>query len=599
MASNLLITQTPSPILIPGEPGQIIYTDLSYNIIPDISNNPTYTLRTVSSTSSDYDVFINSTSVPQAFVSNSLFTSTNLSGPCGMCRDSVGNFYVVNGTSSPGTISVYTSTGMFTRTITLAGWVQPRFCEVDTSNNVLYVSSESNFGIAGVYLDGSPPPSTNSSILTIFGVEGTSPYSNVCRQMRYLNGYLYIAMKQTPGYIVKYNISTKAYVSLNVSSVLVAAQQPIALVLNPAYVGGNNFLYFTTIANPNNAVCSVSQITGTETLTGGVGSATVTLITTFTGNFLWGITINSTGSVLYVMAGFSNATPVNTPTFLSRILISDPNTHNLTNISLSPAGPALTRCRGVLFDGTLDLYLTDEGNNRLLKTRPNTFLFGGSTSIINGESYYFADKRTTYLYDISNNDLVTTFLLNPAECFKKGTQILCENDIYIPIEELKIGTLVKTYKHGYKKVTTILYDKVFNMCSHDKTCKDSLQNICNQMYTYPRESNPYLIADLHITGGHSLLLDTLTDEESNNMSQINWAKEDFMIEDKYKLLACYNPKFNISTEQDGVDVYHFTLETPENAKSTHVYGVYANGILAESCSVLSMRKSSAKKSMQC
>jgi hypothetical protein len=599
MASNLIITQNPSPTLIPGQPGQISYTDISYNIIPDISNNPTYTLRTTDPSTNEYDVFINSTSQPQAFIPNSLFISTNLTGPCGMCRDSVGNFYVVNGTTSPGTISVYASTGTFTRTITLDGWTQPRFCEVDTLNNVLYVSSESNFGIAGVYLDGSPPPSTNSSILTIFGVEGTSPYSNVCRQMKYLNGYLYIAMKQIPGYIVKYNISTKAYVSLNVSSVLVGNQQPIALVLNPAYVvGGDNFLYFTTIGNfTANAVCSVSQITGTETLTGGVGSATVTLITTFTGYWLWGITIDSTGSVLYVMAGFANSTPVNTPTYLSRILISNPSVHNLTNVSLSPAGPSLTRCRGVLFDGTLDLYVTDEGNNRALKTRPNTFLFGGPASIINGEAYYFADKRKTYLYDISDDNLVTTFLLNPAECFKKGTQILCENDIYIPIEELKIGTLVKTYKHGYKKVITILHDKIFNMCSHDKSCSNSFQNICNQMYTYSRESNPYLIADLHLTGGHSLLLDTLTDEESNDMSQINWAKEDFMIEDKYKLLTCYNSKFNISTEQDDVDVYHFILETPKNAKSTHVYGIYANGILAESCSILSMEKSSAKKSM--
>lgn len=598
--ASLFITQAPSPTLIPGEPGQITYTDLSYNIVPDISNNPTYTLRTVNETSSDYDVFINSTNDPQAFISNSLFISTNLSGPCGMCRDGVGNFYVANGATAPGTISVYTPTGTFIRTITLDGWSQPRFCDIDTSNNVLYVSAESNFGIAGVYLDGTPPPSTNSPLLTIFGAEGTSPYSNVCRAVVYLNGYLYIAIKQVPGFIVKYNVSTKAYVSLNVSSVLVNNQQPLAITLNPAYVaGGNNFLYFSTIGDfTANAVCSVSQITGTETLTGGVGSATVTLLTTFTGNFLWGITIDSTGSVLYITAGFQNGVPISTPTFLSRTLIADPDQHNETNVALSPTGPSLSRCRGVLFDGVLDLYLTDEGNNRVLKTRPNTFIFGGSTSIINGEAYYFADKRTTYLYDISNNDGVTTFLLNPAECFKKGTQILCENDIYIPIEELKIGTLVKTYKHGYKKVTTILYDKVFNMCSHDKTCKDFLQNKCNQMYTYPRESNPDLIADLHLTGGHSLLLDTLTDEESNDMSQINWEKEDFMIDDKYKLLACYNRKFNISTEQDDVDVYHFTLETPENAKSTYVYGVYANGILAESCSILSMEKSSAKRKIK-
>ena len=391
-----------------------------------------------------------------------------------------------------------------------------------------------------------------------------------------------------PGYIVKYNLTTNAYVELDVGSV-VTAGQPIAIVHNPFYVaGGNNFLYFTTIATANNSIYSVSEITGTETLTGGTGSATITRVTTFVGGLLWGITIDDTEN-LYVTTSFVFSY------YLARISLTDPDRHNLSYVALSPAGPSLSRSRGVIFDGSFNLYLTDEDNNRVLKTRPKGFEFGGPSSIVNGDAYYSLDKRTTYLHDISNNNLVTTFLLNPAECFKKGTKILCENDIYIPIEELKIGTLVKTYKHGYKKVTTILYDKLFNKLSNDTTSNNSIQNIRSQMYTYSRESNPKLIEDLHLTGGHSLLLDTLTDDETDNMKQIRWpTKEEYFVEDKYKLLACFNRNLRIATEQD-VDVYHFTLDPPERANSSHVYGIYANGILAESCSIASMEKSSAKR----
>ena len=122
MASNPVITQTPNPFtpdaLPPNNKGQVIYTDLSYNIVPDISNNPTYTLRT-NATNSVFDVFQNSTSQPQAFVPNSLFTATNLNKPTGMARDSAGNFYVANappgGSTLAATISVYNSTGVYLR----------------------------------------------------------------------------------------------------------------------------------------------------------------------------------------------------------------------------------------------------------------------------------------------------------------------------------------------------------------------------------------------------------------------------------------------------------------------------------------------------
>jgi hypothetical protein len=85
-----------------------------------------------------------------------------------------------------------------------------------------------------------------------------------------------------------------------------------------------------------------------------------------------------------------------------------------------------------------------------------------------------------------------------------------------------------------------------------------------------------------------LLLDTLTEEESNDMKQIPWPLDELVVEDKYKLLACFSSQLYVATEQNA-EVYHFALEPPENAKLSHVYGIYANGILAETCSQYAMK----------
>jgi uncharacterized protein YqkB len=202
----------------------------------------------------------------------------------------------------------------------------------------------------------------------------------------------------------------------------------------------------------------------------------------------------------------------------------------------------------------------------------NTFEFtntGISTDIINAS------------ITPSNGEI--TYSMSPI-CFKEGTKILCENAMYVPIEELKIGDIVKTYKHGYQKVIMIAHTNLL----------DYSQNMRNQLYTYSREKNPDLIEDLHLTGGHSLLVDALTEEESTHMQKIKWSKDGRMVEDKYKLLACFSDNLAVSVEQN-VEIYHFTLEPPENAKPNYVYGIYANGILAESCSQGAMEKSLGKQ----
>ena len=234
-----------------------------------------------------------------------------------------------------------------------------------------------------------------------------------------------------------------------------------------------------------------------------------------------------------------------------------------------------TTSAGLFTDSSYNLLYNDQSGN-VATTR--VFVAKGSTP------YYYSYNNNTFTFTNTNPSTSTEAIdvsITPSNgrlsvsvaCFKKGTKILCENDVYIPVEELKIGDLVKTYKHGYQKII---------MHAHSSLC-DYFQNKVNKLYTYSREKNPDLIEDLHLTGGHSLLLDTLTDEELTNMKQIPWSYDEFIVEDKYKLLACLSSELCVATEQN-VEIYHFTIEPPENAKSSHVYGVYANGILAESCS---------------
>ena len=588
MASNPVITQNPTPLTPnaapPNNQGIVLYTDLNYNVIPDISNNPTYTLRT-NVTDDTYDVFIDPASEPQAFIPNSLFINSNLNEPTGMARDNTGNFYVANSGSSPGTISVYNSTGTFTRTITLnsgATWAGLRYLAFDTLNN-LYISAENTNGIAYV----AAGASTNTYAKTIFP---TPPYNASCRGLAYRGGYLYIVIKQpSPAFVIKYNVANDEFLLLDLGIPIPTGGAPNSLTYNPFYTASPTpFLYLTAgnFGNPTagqNKIFGISEIAGTEAPSpGGTGTATITLLTTFTDTqYPYSVEVDNTANLYSGLAVNNTFTTGQLARVTSTGTIS-----NVSNVALSSSGPVTGRIYGLIFDGSLNLFVTDYQNNRVIKTRPKTFVFGGPSEV--STDAYQNSSITTYLYNETTNQSVTTFDLN-IECFKKGTKILCENDfgfeVYIPVEELKRGDRVKTYKHGYQPII---------MHSHSRSC-DYVQTAYNQIYTYSHESNPDLIEDLHLTGGHSLLLDTLTDEEAANMEKVHWpTKEEYMVDDKYKLLACYSSKLCIAAEQ-GVEIYHFTLEPPENANSNHVYGVYANGVLVESCSKGSMEQSLEKK----
>ncbi len=216
------------------------------------------------------------------------------------------------------------------------------------------------------------------------------------------------------------------------------------------------------------------------------------------------------------------------------------------------------------------------GNIGLLSLVTNTGTFEEQLYYTNngGASWLFATNLGLPIVEelsVSNsNAIVSTgksgvYYTSTLLCYEKNTLILIkENDIevYKKVCELKVGDLVKTYKHDYKKIKIIKSFKYLNW---------NRENELN--YLYRMKENGVIL-----TGGHSILVDELSEQEKIQLKKIGFSEN---IEDKKLLLACISDKFEKIDDDKEYDLCHFSLENDNPC--TH-YGVYINdGILSESC----------------
>ena len=169
-------------------------------------------------------------------------------------------------------------------------------------------------------------------------------------------------------------------------------------------------------------------------------------------------------------------------------------------------------------------------------------------------------------------------------CFKEGTKIMCRTpdcDRYLPIEQLDDNVYVKTYKHGYKRVKYLLQSKLIN------TDKRSI----NKLYVMKKTSENKLIEDLYVTGSHALLVDKLDENTLLKMNKLlNKLDIEYerKIDDKEKLIACFDKRFKEHNELGLFNIYHLVLENDDNEYTN--YGIYANGILAESTDEITLSR---------
>jgi len=164
-------------------------------------------------------------------------------------------------------------------------------------------------------------------------------------------------------------------------------------------------------------------------------------------------------------------------------------------------------------------------------------------------------------------------------CFKVGTKILT-NQGYRPIEQLKKGDLLETYKHGQIPIFEIGKKTIYNPASEER--------IKDQMYVCTKDKYPELFEDLNITGCHGILIDSrdkVTEEDIENSRIV--LGDIFVTDECLRLPACVDKRTEVYKEKEYIEIYHIALENDDYYSN---YGIYANGLLVESCSKKNLRE---------
>ena len=163
----------------------------------------------------------------------------------------------------------------------------------------------------------------------------------------------------------------------------------------------------------------------------------------------------------------------------------------------------------------------------------------------------------------------TNFYVYP--CFKEDSKILTEQG-YKLVQDLRKGDLVKTLNDGYKAIDMIGNRTIQHEASVDR--------IKDQLYQCSSDKYPELFEPLVITGCHSILVDSFVSQEQREKT-IELLGEIYVTDKKYRLPACADERASVYEIPGNYTIYHLALE---NEHYTGNYGIYANGLVVETCS---------------
>ena len=201
-------------------------------------------------------------------------------------------------------------------------------------------------------------------------------------------------------------------------------------------------------------------------------------------------------------------------------------------------------------------------------TYSSVLKFNTGTVTLNNTSETYQNYSWSLVQNGLYYDLVLTNLI---PCFKIGSKILTDKG-YQLIENLRNRDLVKTLKNGYLPIVLIGKSEIYNSGNEER--------IKNRLYNLSYKNYNDLIEDLVLTGCHSILVDTLTLSQA---TEIGEEKKRLYITDNKLRLFCYLDPFSDPYNKEGTfTIYHIALEN-ENYYGN--YGIYANGLLVESCSI--------------
>jgi hypothetical protein len=164
----------------------------------------------------------------------------------------------------------------------------------------------------------------------------------------------------------------------------------------------------------------------------------------------------------------------------------------------------------------------------------------------------------------------------PIICFKEDTKILTDKG-YTPIQNLRNGDLVKTINHNYVPINMIGKREI-----HHSALKERIKD---QLYKCSQTDYPEIFEDLIITGCHAILVDEFKAGEREKTIEV--LDRIFVTDRKYRLPACVDERASVYEVSGYYTIYHIALDNDDSRMN---YGIYANGLLVESCSKRHMKE---------
>ena len=242
-----------------------------------------------------------------------------------------------------------------------------------------------------------------------------------------------------------------------------------------------------------------------------------------------------------------------------------------------PVGIALNNIAGF---PTGDLYIACQNSHSIVKAYTHNIIFTDipTTDLSLGVNYLRINDPYN-LIDISVN------AINLSPCFGENSQILtyCQQDNlekYKKICKLRAGDLVKTYEHGYVPIELIGFSEI----NHPSNQKERIRQ---QLYVCSPNQYPEIFEDLILTGCHSILIDMFkSEQEYIDTRKVNNGRL-FATDNKFRLPACVDERAIVYDKPGTYTIYHLALKNTDPLMN---YGIYANGLLVETCSIRFMKK---------
>lgn len=441
---------------------------------------------------------------------------------------------------------------------------------IDNNNNYIYIANHQDSTISKISL------SYPTEIYTPKWVNLTDVADYGLTDLCYItidnsSTYLY-ALNGNQNYITRININNPLeiivkWISNSTSSVDIYS--PAILVIDSS----DNYMYVSNSFTPKPGsppYNSISRITISDTPTIKTW-LTINLTTNNNANTIFGIAIDNENKYMYVG---NNLTMYIMQVTISTASINEEQFLNTNFVGVANGGYPWA----LAIDKYNNLYgcYQDQGY-RIFKTPISDTTkveasWGTSSEGVDHTIYLTIDNSSTYMYFCNNftNDLYR-ITLSDMVCFKENSKILTDKG-YISIQDLQKGDLVKTLKHGYRAIDIIGKRKIFHQASEE--------HIKDQLYKCSKETFAEVFEDLIITGCHSILVNDFISQEQEDKTREIFG-EIYFTDGLIRLPACVDERTVIYEKPGTYTIYHFALENENNAYN---YGIYANGLLVETCS---------------